>query len=280
LHVEALQIASSAGVSEMPPYDRTPLTLFQIMQIAKVGPLLNSPQAAARLSTLLGLDLSPQSRVRQSTSDALWTAMQLGRIPLVSVPPAPAAAHTDAIVAVDSAGNVAAVVHTINTVNWGSTGIFVGGVSIPDSATFQQQTIAALTPGSRLPATTHPGMALKNGKPVLAFGSIGSGSQTRTLAALISVLGRGMTPQQAIDAPALGGFEYSPGPPPKFTGIVGIGEFDAAYIQAMRDLGQELKVDDAGRGYWVGVSIDPETAMLRAGTLREFPSSGGGAAAY
>ena len=51
-----------------------------------------------------------------------------------------------------------------------------------------------------VPATIHPGIALKDNKVALGFGSAGSGSGTRSIAALLSVLGHGMTPQQAIDA--------------------------------------------------------------------------------
>jgi gamma-glutamyltranspeptidase / glutathione hydrolase len=110
---------------------------------------------------------------------------------------------------VDEQGNVAALVHSINTTNWGATGIFVNGISVPDSASFQQWEIAQLPPGARLPAAIAPGIALKNGKPVLGFGDAGFGVHMRTIAALVSVLGKGMTPQQAINAPSIGGFVIS-----------------------------------------------------------------------
>ena len=48
-----------------------------------------------------------------------------------------APSHTDGLVVADKWGNVAVVNHTINTVLWGNTGIFVDGISIPDSAAFQ-----------------------------------------------------------------------------------------------------------------------------------------------
>jgi gamma-glutamyltranspeptidase/glutathione hydrolase len=195
-----------------------------------------------------------------------------------AIPPAPP--HTDAIVAVDEAGNVAAVVHTINTVLWGSTGIFVNGVSVPDSASFQQRAIASLPPGSRLPATVHPGIALKGNDVALAFASTGAGSSTRSIAALLSVLGKGMTPQQAIDAPALGSFEIMPGVPPELVATVGEGEFSEAYLQSLRDLGQGTNPSNAMRGYWLGVSIDLKTGLRRAGAMREFPQLNGIAVGY
>jgi gamma-glutamyltranspeptidase/glutathione hydrolase len=106
-------------------------------------------------------------------------------MPSIPAPRTTQTAHSDAVVAVDAAGNMAAVVHTINTVNWGSTGIFVGGISIPDSAAFQQPAIAARAPGSRLPDFTNPGVALRDGKPALTFSGIGTGVDVRTLGALV-----------------------------------------------------------------------------------------------
>lgn len=41
--------------------------------------------------------------------------------------------HSSGVVAVDRWGDIAAVTHTIYTALWGKTGIFVGGISIPDS---------------------------------------------------------------------------------------------------------------------------------------------------
>ncbi len=45
--------------------------------------------------------------------------------------------HSDSVVAVDDLGNMAAIVHTINGGLWGSLGLRVGGISIPNSASFQ-----------------------------------------------------------------------------------------------------------------------------------------------
>jgi len=277
--VEAMQIAERAGLARAQPYDRDPMTLFTLLQIAKVGGMLGGPSGSAQIAKALNIDMSPRVRPQQKVSDAIYGAMLAGTF-APDVIPLPASEHTDAIVAVDKAGNVAAVVHTINAVNWGSTGIFVNGVSIPDSASFQQKTIASLPPGSRLPATTHPGIAVKGKKVVLGFGSAGTGSSTRSIAALLSVLGHGMTPQQAIDAPALGSFEFVPGVPPELAATVGEGDFSETFLKSLEDLGQITKPSNATRGYWLGVSIDQKTGLRRAGAMREFPQAGGGAAGY
>lgn len=114
----------------------------------------------------------------------------------------------------------------------------------------------------------------------LAFGSTGDGSLTRSVAALLDVLAQGMTPQQAIDAPALGGFEFTRGPPPEVRAIVGEGEFSEAYLKRLKDQGQSARAFNPGRGYWLAVSIDLNTGVRRAGAMREFPMLAGGAAGY
>lgn len=276
--IQSLQLVEKAGLVLLPPYSRDVSALFGLAQVAKVGTMLAGADGSAQLAQMLHVDLSPEARQRPATVDALYSALREGRIPMVKA--IPATEHTDAIVAVEAMGNVAAVVHSINTVNWGSTGLFVDGVSIPDSASFQQQVIASLPPGGRLPATTHPGIVLKDGKVVLGFGSTGIGSMTRSIAILLNVLGHGMTPQEAIDEPSLGGFELERGPPPEVVVTVGEREFDAAYLQSLRELGQGTRISSSARGYWLGVAIDPKTAARRAGIMREFPQLAGGAVGY
>ena len=277
--LEAMQLIDRAGLVKMPPYDRDPAALFRLLQIAKVGTMLGGAAGTADLAKLLQVDLSPQSRLQKTAADALWSGMLAGKVPMVGAMPA-VSPHTDAIGVVDGAGNVAAVVHSSNSETGLPPSIFVDGISLPESASFQRDVIASLTPGSRIPAGTHPGIALKGGKVALAFGSTGNGSMTRSIAALLSVLGQGMTPQQAIDAPALGGFEFVRGPRAGIQAIVGQGEFSEAFLKQVQDLGQSVRAFNAGRGYWLGVSIDPNTSIRRAGAMREFPMLGGGALGY
>jgi gamma-glutamyltranspeptidase/glutathione hydrolase len=278
--IEAMHLAELAQLSRFGPYSDSPLALYWLAQIAKpaflFGPGAVGASAATRAAIgELGLDLSLSSRLTTSSAAKLWDAMQSGKLAGVSPPRAAAPAHSDSIVAIDQWGNMAAVVHSINTVAWGATGIFVDGISIPDSASFQQAAIAAAGPGARLPEPTNPGVVLKDGRPFLAFGSIGSGLHIRTVAALISVLDFARTPQQAINEPSLGSFEF--GGIRKLT--VGCNEFTPQFRQAVSDLGQEVAESDPLRGYWIGIQIDPRTGELHGGSIREL-AMGGRAVVY
>ena len=98
--------------------------------------------------------------------------------------------HSNAIVVVDKDGNIAAVTHSINTVIWGDTGIVVDGVPIPDSAGFQQETLAGIKPGDRVPHQIIDTITFDGDTPVLATGSIGFSLQSESIRVLLGVLGQ------------------------------------------------------------------------------------------
>ena len=275
----SMNLATAANLVTRPRYSESPLTFFWQLQFAKVANFLAAPGVASQFEKALEFDLSPQARLKPDTAVNLWKLLEAGHMPSIPAPRTTQTAHSDAVVAVDAAGNMAAVVHTINTVNWGSTGIFVGGISIPDSAAFQQPAIAALKPGSRLPDLTNPGVALKDGKPAACFSAIGTGVDVRTLGALVDVLGRGMTPEQAIASPAHGGFDYSRAASGEIGAMVGVGEFSAEYLEQLRKLGQPVREDNTQRGYWIGIGVGTSQPRLRGGKLREM-TMGGDAVGY
>jgi len=173
--------------------------------------------------------------------------------------------HSDAIVAVDQYGNVAAVCHSINCAAWGTTGIFVDGISIPDSANFQQQLIAAVGPGKPLPDPTNPLLVFKDGSPFLASSSVGSDLHSCTLQNLCNVLDFGMDPKKSVETVNFHLFSSNPR-----KRSVTKGDFSDEIIEGVKELGEELQVVTAQvargfLGYWVGIRIDPETGKLEGG---------------
>jgi gamma-glutamyltranspeptidase/glutathione hydrolase len=182
--------------------------------------------------------------------------------------------HSSGVVAVDRWGNIAAVTHSINTVLWGNTGIFVGGVSIPDSASFQQDAIKQAGPGRRLPDQMSPLIVARDGRPVLASTAVGGGLHQRNIQVLAGVLEFGLDAQAAADAPAYLLPEWSGS---KCVAQVPANAFDAKVVEGVRSLGQEVKElgpEASGMfiGYLAGIAIDPRTGRLQSAGTAELPS--------
>ena len=280
--IEAMNLAELAGISDLGHYGDSPEALFWLAQVARPGLTfaIGGKEAADDIAAMIGSDLTHETRVQKETSAKLWAAIQDGSFPGVVVPTG-AGAHSDAVVAIDQWGNIAAIVHSINTVSWGTTGIFVDGISIPDSGIFQQGMMAQIEPGSRLPDPTNPGLVLRDGKPFMGFSSIGSGLHQRTIGGLMSVLDFGLTPSEAVDKPALGSFSFSAlaGDPGPVAQGVGVGDYTAEFIAEVEAMGQLIEEDDATRGYWIAIMIDPETGELHGASIRGL-ALGGRAVGY
>jgi gamma-glutamyltranspeptidase/glutathione hydrolase len=275
--IEALHLLERANLTAQGHYATTPTSLFWLIEISQCQALGFMP--AETLKNFDGLDLTASARVKKATAAGIWQRMQDGRWAFAAKfrqrgnPPPN---HSDAIVVADRWGNVAAATHSINTVLWGDTGLFVGGISIPDAAAFQQDAIQRAGPGSRLPDAMCPLIVLQGGKAVLGSSAIGGGLHQKTLQVLTSLLDFDIDPQAAVEEPAFLQSDFSAEPP---TAQVDRGESDGKLLDAVRELGQplrEMSVEEAGgvRGYWVGVAIEPKTGLRRAvGTRREpFPS--------
>jgi gamma-glutamyltranspeptidase/glutathione hydrolase len=173
--------------------------------------------------------------------------------------------HSTGVVAVDEQGNVAAILHSCNCSIWGTTGIFVDGVSIPDSASIQQNDITAVPPGGRLPDSTNPLIVLKDGKPVLVSTAMGFGLHETTFQNLVNILDFGMDPKTSVDQPNFRG--ASPDAYP--AEMVGEGDFSAAVIEGLRARGQPVQAvardNSLGQGFWIGIQIDRLGRRLSAG---------------
>jgi gamma-glutamyltranspeptidase/glutathione hydrolase len=218
------------------------------------------------------LDLAPESRVKKESARLLWKKMnEPGWQKMLSAmkPKNTGGNHSAGVVASDAQGNVAALLHSINTIAWGATGIFVDGISIPDSATFQQQVIAKLKPGDRLPDTTNPLIVLKNDNPYLASSCTGSALHTKTLNNLVNVLDFDMDPKKSIDTPYFRGpffgmdFSGRPPVPQVYKEALAAGDFDEKLVEAVIAKGQEIKLLSKAEaasqsGYWVAIQMDPK----------------------
>jgi len=258
---EALHVATLAGTAGMGHYSKSPEAFFWLSQITNLFGLSFLP--APTLNAMLGgEDASLQGRTTMEHAERVWKMMSEGTMPFAKLPASEDQKHSDAVIAIDRWGNIAAIVHTINTGAWGDTGIFVDGVSIPDSASFQQLLISQVGPGVRLPDPTEPLIVTKDGVPVAALSSIGSGLHQKTIATLVNLIDFGMGIKRAVDEPSWHLPEFSA------AGLgaqqIFEGDFCDCLIDGVRALGLDLKVLPQGietrapRGYVIGASVDAE----------------------
>jgi gamma-glutamyltranspeptidase / glutathione hydrolase len=260
--IQALNLLELADLKHYGVYTESPESLFWLMQIA-----------ACQSSTR---ELPPETRISKKNAASIWQQMKEGTwrgLPKAMRKTAVASAHTDGLVVVDQWGNMAVVNHTINTVLWGNTGIFVDGISIPDSASFQPGDVTRAGPGNRLPNGMSPLIICRDGKPVIGSAAVGGGLHAKTLQVLANLIEFGMDPQMAVDAPAFIGWN---------PGQVEADTFDPKLLERLKKMGLKVEISSArqagmSRGYWAGIRIDPVTGLMRGGVSRGLE---GGVAAY
>src|SRR5262249_33644781 len=263
--IEALNLLEAADLKRRGHYTTAPESLYEFIQICRVGLFLSFAPKIIK-THLPELDLAPESRAKKESARLLWQKMREPAWQKMLSEPKPKSAgdnHSAGVVAVDAQGNVAAVLHSINGTIWGSTGIFVDGISIPDSASIQQGQIANIKPGDRLPEVTDPVIVLKDGKPYLASSSIGSGLHQTTMNNLVNVLDFGMDLKKSIDTPNFMG--PLAGNSLWDVQALAEGDFDENLIRAVIAKGQAIKLLSkteamAQRGYWVAIQIDAKTS--------------------
>jgi gamma-glutamyltranspeptidase/glutathione hydrolase len=111
--------------------------------------------------------------------------------------------HSAAVVAVDRWGNVAALVHSINSTVFGGTGIVVQGVPLSGAGGIYQPRLATTRAGSRLPGDMAPVIVIQDKKPTMAVAGVGSSLAPETLRMVASVPHSADELQQLLAAPAL-----------------------------------------------------------------------------
>ncbi len=260
--IEAQNLAIVSGLAAETHWTKSAASFRKALEITQMMNLNFIPEAALK-QMYPGMDLSPAARTTLKFAEELWKRMQAGAKPYrFALPPK----HSDDVVAIDKQGNIAAITHSINCVDWGRTAINIDGISIGDPGSYQQALIARIKPGSRLPAPTETGILFKNGQPVLGFASMGSGLHQRTFQCLLNITRFGMTVDEAINTPDF----FLPGADPKagtLTVYVPKGKFSKAVLDELGYAYKEFAAGESrfgGEGLWVGISRDPKNGTLRA----------------
>ena len=128
---------------------------------------------------------------------------------------------------------------------------------------------STLTPGRRPRTTLSPTLALRDGEPVLAFGSPGGDQQDQwQLLFVLNHVAGGMNLQAAIDAPTFhtSHFPESFYPRPAYPGrVVAEARLGAAVLDGLRRRGHEVVVSgEWSLGRMCVVGRDPELGLVRA----------------
>lgn len=198
--LEMLNLLDALRITELGPYWEDPRAFAayaQTLQFATIGHY--SPQVAA-FERAHGFASTPADRLTPRYARAVAPAIaELSGY----TQPQPEGHHSAAVVAIDRWGNIAALVHSINSPIFGDTGIVVRGVPISGAAGIYQSRLATLKPGGRLPSDMAPVIVVRNGKPVMAVAAVGSSLVPDTVRMVASMPRSAEELQQVLAAPPL-----------------------------------------------------------------------------
>jgi gamma-glutamyltranspeptidase/glutathione hydrolase len=251
--IQSLNLLELANLRQYGPCSASSQSLFLLMEISACQ------SSTKYLSPTTRLSKKNAAEIFQQITNRTWRGL-----PAAMRKKSANSTHTDGLVVVDRWGNMAVVNHTINTMLWGNTGLFVDGVSIPDSAAFQGPEIAKAGPGHRLPVGMCPLIVCHAGKPILGSAAVGGGLHAKTIQMLVNILDFGMDPQTSADMPAFVGWG---------AGQVEEDTFDPKVLDGLEQLGLHpemvsSKNANVSRGYWTGAQIDPVTRHIKGGVTR------------
>ena len=201
--LESLALIEHTGLAKQPGYTQSAQSLLDLSRIitwSLIAP--NRPDALAPFRAA-GIDVSLAGRQTPVYASAIAPALRTLFQGAPPGAPPPSTPHTASVIVVDKAGNVAALIHTSNTVAWGSTGLIVGGVPLPDAAGLTAIRFPSAQPGERIPHDMAPLIAFKGKAPVLAVATSGSSFLHETVKVVLETLGHGGDLPSVLAAPPL-----------------------------------------------------------------------------
>ena len=276
--LEALNLAEELKLNEMGAYNQDSKAFRLLTQLVR--------KAVADNYTAQYMS---QHGMKSSRDDNITKAYAKKAASLIAAQnPAPEPGsphHSDAVVVIDRWGNAAALVHTINTVLWGTTGVVVDGIPISDAAGFQQERLSGVKPGDPVPLDMTPVIVMTGAKPMLALASVGESLGPETVRLLVTTLANHLDPLAAMAAPPMimnagplkGGETFMTAPE-----AIPEGAYDPEFLQRLSESGVRVEEKskqevNAIKGTAVLGTIDQQSGVLRSA---ETPGVFGFAAAY
>ena len=268
ISVEILSVLGQSGLMDIGDYTESAEVLFGMFQAEYLPFMIRDAGDRAALEATVRVDGLGEGNVSEEAALKLWEFMQTPEWQTFKqsrgYPSSGAGAstpHSDAVVVIDAQGNMGAILHTINALAWGTTGIFVDGVSIPNSAAFQQNWVAEAGPGGRVKDAGPPTIVTYEGRPVLGSSAAGGWNIQVNWQNAFQILGRGMRPSESVNMPQF-----------NFHTVTG-GEFPQPLIDSVRAMGQVVNIRQPsssgnGNGFWAGISVDTTTGERHGGVIR------------
>lgn len=245
--------------ANLPSYDHcssSAQALYRLMYCSRVGEFFYPPYTPEILEIEFPEgDFSYASLAKKETAQLLWSKVETGEWAAIEGHIAHRGYrgpnHSEAIIAVDAEGNVAAICHTINANHWGNSGIFVDGVSIPGAGYFQQEVMNKIGPGAYVPDTTNPVLVLQNGVPVIASSCIGSDLHSSTVQNLYNMLNFDMSASESRNTPKFQSVAWD-----TLGQKVQNGVFSQSLLDAVQAMGLSISyVDQRPSEYWIGLRL-------------------------
>ncbi|MEI9984796.1 MAG: gamma-glutamyltransferase [Aliidongia sp.] len=198
--VTGLNMAEALKLDQRGPYWSDPAAFRDLMRISDfVSPAPNFDKQTADFLHAKGIDTREAGQRKKAFATSAAPLLDQ----FFTAGAGPDNHHSNSIVVVDKAGNIAVMTHTINAVIWGDTGIVVGGIPLPNSAGFQQERLAQHKPGDRLPNEIAVTLTVDGKKPVLATAPIGASLVPETIRLILGVVGQKQDLASVVAAPAL-----------------------------------------------------------------------------
>lgn len=256
--VLGINLMECANLTAFDHCTRSADALYRLMYCSRVGEFFDFPYAPEIIKLHIPQgDFSYESCAKKENAQLIWNNIENGEWPAIERHVAQSGhnppGHSEAIIAMDTEGNVVAVCHTINADNWGNSGIFVDGISIPAPTYHQRTRIHKVGPGAYIPDTTNPILVLRNGIPAVASSCIGSDLHSATVQNLYNMLLFDMNMSESRSTGKFQSLDWS-----RLSMKTKRGEFSQSLIDAVQAMGLSITlVDNWPSEYWIGLRITP-----------------------
>jgi gamma-glutamyltranspeptidase/glutathione hydrolase len=231
--------------------------LYRLMYCSRVGEFFYAPYAPEIVESYIPTgNFSYEFRADKTNAHLIWSKIESGEWTEIERDIArngySPAAHSEAIIVADRQGNVVSICHTINANNWGFSGIFIDGVSIPAAAYHQRERMHKAGPGEYVQDTTNPCLVLRNGKPAVASSCVGSDLHCNTVQNLYNMLTFDMSPEASRETPKFLTVNWG-----TLSQRVGQNVFDQSVLDAVEAMGLAIALVDEAicKFCWIGLRL-------------------------